>query len=37
MEKEKVVKFSIKDCGSYFTIACVYIGIFDIITNLIVK
>ncbi|SMD62941.1 hypothetical protein BACERE00193_00155 [Bacillus paranthracis] len=37
MRKEEVVKFSIKDFCSYFTVAVVCIGLFDIITNLIVK
>lgn len=37
MFKEEVVKFQIKDFCSYFTVAVVCIGLFDIITNLIVK
>ncbi|AFU16332.1 hypothetical protein [Bacillus toyonensis] len=37
MRKEEVVRFPIKDFCSYFTVAVVCIGLFDIITNLIVK
>lgn len=37
MRKEEVVKLPIKDFCSYFTVAVVCIGLFDMITNLIVK
>ncbi|AWC27212.1 hypothetical protein CG478_001385 [Bacillus cytotoxicus] len=37
MCKEEVVKVPLKECCSYFMVAIVCIGLFDIITNLIVK
>lgn len=37
MRKEEVVNFQVKDFCSYFTVAAICIGLFDIITNLIVK
>lgn len=36
MQKEEVVKVPLVECFSYFGVAIVCIGIFDIITNLIV-
>ncbi|PEZ05968.1 hypothetical protein CN326_12210 [Bacillus sp. AFS018417] len=36
MQKEEMAKFPFVECFSYFGVAIVCIGIFDVITNLIV-